>query len=114
MKILKISDLKNEKAMEFIGTVVDPVFKIWSDDKFKNLVYPENGERNIIEIVKFITAEHSKETIEILSAINGTTAEKYTGNPYTIIAQVIEIISDPELLSVFTSLAQNMAEKSSG
>lgn len=113
---MKISDFKGEKALDFIGDIIEPTSKIFSDDVVRSLFTPEkNGEKkNKAAIAKHICKEYSTEVIEILAAMDGVTSEDYSGNPLTILKQVFEILNDPDLMSVFISSEQKTEKKSSG
>lgn len=113
---MKISDFKGEKALDFIGDIIEPASKIFSDDVVRSLFTPEkNGEKKSkAAIAKHICKEYSTEVIEVLAAMGGVTPEEYSGNPLTILKQVFEILNDPDLMSVFTSSEQKTEKKSSG
>lgn len=113
---MKISDFKGEKALDFIGDIIEPASKIFSDDVVRSLFTPEkNSEKKTkAAVTKHICKNYPAETIEILAALEEVEPEKYEGNPVTIAMQVFEILNDPDLMSVFTSSEQKTEKKSSG
>lgn len=113
---MKISDFKGEKAIDFIGDIIEPAATIFSDEVVRGLFTTEkSGEKkNKAAIAKHICKEYSTEVIEILAAMDGVTSEEYSGNPLTILKQVFEILNDPDLMSVFISSEQKTEDKSSG
>lgn len=109
---MKISEFKGENAIEFIGDIIEPVSKIFSDEIVRRF-FSKNAD-NKSAIVKHICKEYATEAIEVLAAMQGITPEEYEGNPFTIMMQVFEIMNDPDLLSVFTSSEQKTASTSFG
>ena len=109
---MKISDFKGENAIEFIGDIIEPVSKIFSDEIVRGF-FSKNAD-NKYAIVKHICKEYATEAIEVLAAMQGITPEEYEGNPFTIMMQVFEIMNDPDLLSVFTLSEQKTASTSFG
>lgn len=109
---MKISDFKGENAIEFIGDIIEPVSKIFSDEIVRGF-FSKNAD-NKSAIAKHICKEYAKETIEVLAAMQGVTPEEYEGNPFTIMMQVFEILNDPDLMSVFISSEQKTEDKFSG
>lgn len=109
---MKISDFKGENAIEFIGDIIEPVSKIFSDEIVREF-FSKNAD-NKSAIAKHICKEYATETIEVLAAMQGVTPEEYEGNPFTIMMQVFEIMNDPDLMSVFISSEQKTENKSSG
>lgn len=113
---MKISDFKGEKAIDFIGDIIEPAAKIFSDEVVRGLFAPEkNGEKKSkAAIAKHICKEYSTEVIEVLAAMNEVSPDEYNGNPITVLTQVFEILNDPDLMSVFISSEQKTEKKSSG
>lgn len=109
---MKISEFKGENAIEFIGDIIEPVSKIFSDEIVRGF-FSKNAD-NKSAIVKHICKEYATEAIEVLAAMQGITPEEYEGNPFTIMMQVFEIMNDPDLLSVFTLSEQKTASTSFG
>lgn len=113
---MKISEFKGEKAIDFIGDIIEPAATIFSDEVVRGLFTPEkNGEKkNKAAIAKHICKEYSTEVIEVLAAMNEVSPEEYSGNPITVLTQVFEILNDPDLMSVFISPEQKTEDKSFG
>lgn len=109
---MKISEFKGENAIEFIGDIIEPVSKIFSDEIVRRF-FSKNAD-NKYAIVKHICKEYATEAIEVLAAMQGITPKEYEGNPFTIMMQVFEIMNDPDLLSVFTLSEQKTVSTSFG
>lgn len=113
---MKISEFKGEKAIDFIGDIIEPVSKIFSDEIVRGLFTGGKADEKKTKsaIAKHICKNYPTETIEILAVLNGVEPEKYEGNPVTIVMQVFEILNDPDLMSVFISSEQKTEKKSFG
>lgn len=68
---MKISEFKGENAIEFIGDIIEPVSKIFSDEIVRGF-FSKNAD-NKSAIVKHICKEYATEAIEVLAAMQGIT-----------------------------------------
>lgn len=108
---MKITDFKNEQALELMENIIDPVSEIFSDNNFKELA--RNKKTKKIALVKYALANHKKPIIEVLAALNGQSVEEYSGTVLTMTAQLLEIFNDEEMNNFFSSLVETKDEKSS-
>lgn len=101
---MKISDFKNEEALDLLVEIIDPVSKMMTDQAF---IAKLKGA-NKMEAVKIILKDHKSEIIEILAKLNGQKVEEYQGTIITMTVQILEILNDEDLVDFFTS--QGMIE----
>lgn len=95
----KISDYKNEEALELVVDLIEPVGRLFADQEFVKAV--QAGKR--LQAVKLAISNHKKDIILVLARLNDQTVEEYKGNIVTMTAQLIEIMNDEELSDFFIS-----------
>lgn len=99
---MKISEIKNEDALDVICDLMEPAAEIFGDPAFAETA----KEGDIAKLAKVAIKGHKKAVLEILAALNGVPVDEYVGTPITIMRDVLEILSDKELLEFFTSQGQ--------
>lgn len=96
---MKLSDYKNEQALDLLADIIEPSSKIFADKAVKGAF--ETGDK--INGIKVAIKNHKHEIIEILAALDGVSVEKYECNVLTLPAKVLEILNDTALTSFFNS-----------
>ena len=99
---MKISDFKNEEALDLLADILEPASEIIADEEVKK-AYKNKG--NKLTLAKIIIKNHKSAIIEILARLNGKAVEEYTCNVFTLPIKLIEILNDEELVSFFNSSA---------
>lgn len=107
---MKISEFRNEDALDLLADILDPTAKIFADRELANAV---KGRANRIKCAKIAIKNHKSEIIEILARLDGEDPNTYDCGAVKILAKVIEILNDKELADFFTSQGQMMAQGSS-
>ena len=107
---MKLSDLKNEDAIEALAEIIDPVSEILADQQMIKLV---NANAKKIAIVKVILKNHSKQIIQILARLDGKTPETYEANILTLPAKLLELFNDPAVADLFLSQGQTVTSSGS-
>ena len=95
---MKISELKDEKAIYALGEMMEPLATVFADDE---LVETFKSGQNI-KAVSMLLKRHAKETMKILAAADGVPEEEYHCNLLTLPAKVLEIVNAPEVQELFT------------
>lgn len=95
---MKISEYKNEDAIELLADLIEPTANILSDEKIQEAF---NGGVSKLKIAKMCLKEHKKDVLEILATLNGQSVEEYTCNPVSILVDLLAILNDEELVSFF-------------
>lgn len=108
---MKLSDFKDEAALDLLAEIIDPAAEIFSDTKIANILR-KNGAP--AEAVKIAIKNHKKSVIQIMAAMEGVPFEEYHCNVFSLPIKLLEILNDKELVEFFTSQGQIMEEKSSG
>lgn len=108
---MKLSEYKNEDALDLLADLLEPVATLFSDEKLVSLI---KGGGTKLEAIKYALKEHKGSIVEILARLDGKEPKKYEGNIITMTKSLIEITNDEELMSFFTSQGQTTEKKSSG
>lgn len=103
---MKLSEYKNEQALEILGKMIAPVSKILANDKVKK-AYADGTDK--LGFIQALLTEHPKEIIEILAILDNTPVDEYEISLTTLPKKVLEIMNDEELRDFFASQGQNLA-----
>lgn len=110
----KLSDFKDEQALDLLADVFEPAVKIVVDEEFIKAV--DKGNR--LEAVKIAIKNHKSEVMEILAAMEGVPVEEFHCNIFTLPMRLGEVISDimkePELMAFFTQQGGKKSKTASG
>lgn len=110
----KLSDFKDEQALDLLADVFEPAVKIVVDEEFIKAV--DKGNR--LEAVKIAIKNHKSEVMEILAAMEGVPVEEFHCNIFTLpmrLGEVIgEIMREPELMAFFTQQGEKKSKTTSG
>lgn len=108
---MKLSDFENEEALDLLANIIDPLSVIMTDEEFVDTV--RSGKPKLL-IAKTAIKNHKKELVEIIATMHGETPDIYRFNIITLTADILDLINDPELESVFISQGQKMLKGSFG
>lgn len=101
--MIKLSEYKNEDAIDILADLIVPASEIFSDPKLKLML---QTKRKRAEIAKVALKAHKKEVIEILSILDNVPVEKFEANPIELLSKFLELLSDNDLISFFSSAGQ--------
>ena len=94
---MKLSDYKNEDAVEVIADIIEPLSVIFTDEEIKN-------EKNRMKAIAKALKKYKKEVIQILARIDGVSVDKYECNALTLPIKVLEVMNDKEVQDFLESL----------
>ena len=100
---MKLSDIKGEKALDVLVDIIDPATEIATD---KELELAVKNHATKIEIVKIAIRNHKRAVIEIMAALDGKKPEEYEISVLSLPIKLIEMLNDPDLVSLFESQSQ--------
>ena len=106
----KLSEYKNEDALDLLVDIMEPAAKIFAD---KQLAKAVANKCNKIEAVKIAIKNNKSAVIEVLAVLNGVEVKDYTCTVMSLIQDLLELLNDQELLDFFTSQGQMMVSESS-
>lgn len=101
----KLSEYKNEEALELLADLIEPAAVICADTEIANAV---RSGLSKIKVVKMIIKNHKHEVIEILALLDNIPLEEYECNLLSLPSRIIEILNDEELMRFFNSQGQNV------
>lgn len=96
---MKISDFENEKALDLLVDILDPIGELFEDKKFTDSI----TQGNKMQAVKIAIKDHKESILIILSKLNGQTREEYKANIIDMTKQVLEVFNDEVLVDFFIS-----------
>ena len=94
---MKLSDYKNEDAVEVIADIIEPLSVIFTDEEIKN-------EKNRMKAIAKALKKYKKEVIQILARIDGVPVNEYECNALTLPIKVLEVMNDKEVQDFLESL----------
>lgn len=94
---MKLSEYKNEQALDILADILEPSAKIFSDKDVKKAF--ETGDK--IKGIKAAIKTHKSEIIEILAVLDGVPVAEYECNVLTLPIKLLEILNDTDLMSFF-------------
>lgn len=95
---MKLSEYKNEQALDILADILEPSAKIFSDKDVKQAF--EKGDK--ISGIKAAIKGHKTEIIEILAVLDGVPVAEYECNVLTLPVKLLEILNDTDLMSFFS------------
>lgn len=99
---MKLSEYKGEKALDMLADLMEPAAVIMAD---KEITRMARAGMPTIKVVKAAIKGHTKEVIQILATLDGEEPKEYAEkvNLFTLPAKLLEILNDPDFMSLFTS-----------
>ena len=94
----KLSEIKNEEALDVLVDILDPVTELFTDSKFE-----KKFKTDIKEAIKYVVKAHKKAIIEILAGLEGIPIEEYNVNLIEIPMRLFELFNDEDLMNFFHS-----------
>ena len=100
---MKLSDYKGEEALDVLADIIEPLAMIISDKEIQELSKQKNVPA--VRFIKPAIKNHKKELIQVLARLENQPVEEYekTITIFTLPSQVLDLINDPEVQSLFRS-----------
>lgn len=93
---MRLSEFKDEKAIEVVAKLMLPITRIAKNEKNKEARYNNN-----LEFASALLQNNAKDVMELLAILSDTDPEEYHCNAATVLTDVLEMVTDPELMSLF-------------
>ena len=97
--IRAFKDIKDENALDVLAEVIEPISSICTDEKIKDYF-----EKPMALLASYMIKNHKKEVMQILQAMSG---EEYHCNLATLTVDLITLVSDETVQSLFKSSVQS-------
>ena len=107
---MKLNEIKNEKAIEVLADMFDPIIEIASDEK---VVSAARGNNKVL-MVKHILKDHARAVFELMALSDGVPVDEYECDFLTLPVKLLDLFNRPELGFLFQSQGQKMGETSFG
>lgn len=108
---MRLSDYKDEEALDLLVELIEPAAEIFSDKEIAELMR-NNGTPT--SAVKLAIKNHKKSVIQILATLEGVPVEQYHCNIFTLPIALLDILNDKDLMNFFSSQGQTTVVNSSG
>lgn len=93
---MRLSEFKDEKAIEVVAKLMLPITEIAKNTKNK-----ESRYKNRLEFASALLQNNAKEIKEILAILNDTSLEEYHCTAASVLNDVLEMVTDPEMMALF-------------
>ena len=100
---MRLSDIKNEQALDTLADIMEPAAEILADDEVK-IIYKSGQPK--LRLAAYIIKNHKKSVIEILARLDGEDPETYSFSLLTLPKKVLELLNDPGITDLFTAQGQ--------
>ena len=87
---MKLSDYKNEDAVEVIADIIEPLSVVFTDEEIKK-------EKNRMKAIAKALKKYKREVIQILARIDGVPVDEYECNAITLPIKVVEVLNEPDI-----------------
>ena len=106
----KISEIKNEDALDVLAGIIEPTVKIASDAQIKAL----RAKKDKMGALKYAMANYKTEILTILALLDGENPETYEVNLVQMPLKIWECFNDPDMAAFFASQGLEISMKSFG
>lgn len=106
----KLSEYKNEEALDLLADLLEPVSLIFGDAEVVNSLKNKSRLMAIKDIIK----RHKKETLQMLAILDGVPVEEYECTIFTLPLKLLDIFNDEELQTFFGLQSPKMEDESFG
>lgn len=107
---MRLSDFRDEAALDLLADLIEPASEIIGDADVKDAV--ESGNR--IRAVSIAIKNHKGAVLSILAALDGVPVEQFHCTVLTLPIKLLDILNDPDIEVLFSSADQTVGLTSSG
>lgn len=98
---MRLADIKGDKAFEVLADLLEPITVLGQDDEIK-----EAGEESILRAIQVILRKHPREVKQMIAIMDLQDPETYEITGAVLTRKGIELFSDPDIVDLFFSQAQ--------
>lgn len=109
----RLSEYRGEQAIEVMGDILEPATIIMGDPEIRKL---NDESTSKVKIVKYILKNHRESVLQIMAVLDGVDIDdkkayedyRKSVNFFTLPMNLLSILNDPDVQSLFTSQGQMM------
>jgi len=105
----KLSEIKNEDALDVLVNILDPVTEIFTDKKFET-----EWKKDVKGAIKYVIGAHKKAVIELLAGIEGVPVNEFEISLIQIPMRLFDLFNDADTLDFFESQGLKISDISFG
>ncbi len=105
---MKLSAFKDEKGVEVVAKLLGPLGRIVSNKENADM-----KDKSLLQFASTLMRNNPKDIIAMLAILDGKEPEEYHCSAASILADVLNMLSDEELLQLFGVRRQNPASSGS-
>ena len=106
---MKLSEYQGEAALDLLADLIEPAGEIMSDKEIGEVF-----KKNKFKAIGLAIKSHKKAVMQIMATMDGVPVDEYKCNVFALPVKILEILSDPELVQLFTYQGQTGDANSSG
>lgn len=95
---MKISELKDERAIYSLGEMIEPLANVMADKEIVDMFRGKKRLKAISELLK----KYPEDVMTILAAADGVDRKDYHCNILSLPNKILEIVNDPDVIQLFT------------
>ena len=100
----KISEFKDDEAMDVLVEILEPSANLISNERFKQAIRGDKEKKikpNKLEAVKIAITENRKDVVKIMAVLNETPVEEFHYTLLTLPTMVLQLFNDKDLIDFF-------------
>ena len=105
---MKLSDFRDDAALELIADIIEPATEILADPAIK-----EAFSRSKMAAIKTAIKNHKNAIREIVARLDGKNPDEYHFTVLSLPIKLLTLLNDPELQQLFTLSRQTEGENAS-
>lgn len=107
---MRLSEFKDEKALEVVAALLEPIGRIAAN---KENAAARGEGKSLMDFVKAILKNNAADVMELLAVLDDQDPAEYHCSAATVLRDVFNMVSDPELLALFGFQRQTPASSGS-
>ena len=110
----KLSEYKDEEALDLLADILSPTVEIMQDEAVQKFFNKGDENMTVADVVTLVIKAHKKAVMQIMAALEGVPSEEYHCNIFTLPAQLMQVVNDPDLRAFFALQGQTDSASTSG
>ena len=111
----KLSEIKDDEAMDVLAEILEPASNLIKNEKFKIAIRGDKDTKpNRLEAVKIALTENRKDIVTIMAVLEGVPVDEFHYNLFTLPKMILDFFNDKEMLDFFHYQAETDSETPSG